>query len=245
MFVGANSSLGSSPLVVVLAGGALDVTSQPTFTFNTGQALAGNGTVAANSIVFASGAVLAPGTGGTNASALTNTGSLTLQSGSTNVVVVDKTTSVTNSEVVGLTSVSIGGTLVVSNYGNALAGGDAIPLFSATSYSGGYSQIIPATPGPGMTWNTSTLTTDGNLRVTSSGPPNTPTNITYLRSGSTLTLSWPSNYTGWILQGKTNNPGQGIQAGTWVNVSGSSNTNQVVITIVPTNGPTFYRMFLP
>jgi fibronectin-binding autotransporter adhesin len=245
LFVGANSSLGSSPLVLVLSGGALDVTSQPTFTFNSGQILAGNGAVNGNSIVFASGSVLAPGTGGTNASALTNSGSLTLQSGSTNLVIVDKTATVTNSEVVGLTSVSIGGTLVVSNYGNALAGGDAIPLFSAGSYSGSYSQIIPATPGAGMTWNTSTLTTDGNLRVASSGPPSTPTNITYLRSGSSLTLSWPSNYTGWILQGKTNAPGIGIQGGTWVNVAGSSNTNQIVITIVPTNGPTFYRMFLP
>jgi hypothetical protein len=222
----------------------LNVTSQTAFTFNSGQALAGNGTVAANSLVFASGSALAAGTGGTNASSLTVNGSLTLQPGSTNVVVVDKTATVTNSEVIGLTSVSINGTLVVSNFGNALAGGDAIPIFSASTYSGGFSQIIPATPGAGMTWNTSTLTTDGNLRVTSSGPPNTPTNITYLRSGSSLTLSWPSNYTGWVLQGKTNNPGIGIQSGTWSDVAGSSNTNSIVFTIVPTNGPTFYRMIL-
>lgn len=247
VFVGANSSLGSSSPVAVLTGANLNLASQPTFTFNSGQVLAGNGTIAGNSVVIASGAALAPGTGGTNASSLTVTGSLTLQAGSTNVVVVDKTATVTNAEVIGLSSVSIGGTLVVSNFGNALAAGDAIPVFSSTAYSGGFSQILPATPGAGLAWSTSTLTSDGNVRVISSGPPSTPTNITFSVSAGQLTLSWPSNYTGWALQAQTNAYGAaGIKTNSnWVVVPGSTNTNQMVFPISTTNGSVFYQMVLP
>ena len=63
-------------------------------------------------------------------------------------MVVKKTGSVANDTVTGLTSVTMGGTLVINNVGNPLAGGDAIQLFSASSgYSGSFDNIIPATPG--------------------------------------------------------------------------------------------------
>jgi hypothetical protein len=68
----------------------------------------------------------------------------------------------------GPTSVTInsGATLVVNNIGSALAGGDAIQVFTAASgISGTFGTIIPATPGPGLLWSQSTLDTDGNLRV--------------------------------------------------------------------------------
>jgi autotransporter-associated beta strand protein len=245
VFVGAGSSLGSSSLVDVLSGAKLDVTAQSTFTFNSGQVLAGNGTVGGNSIVFATGSGLTPGTGGTNASSLTMNGSLTMQLGSTNVVVVEKAAGITSSQVVGLTSVSIAGTLVVSNYGNALAAGDSIPVFSSTGYGGGFSQIIPSTPGSGLAWDTSTLANDGHVRVITSGPPSTPTNIVYSFSAGQLTLSWPSNYVGWALQSQTNAAGSaGIHTNNWIDVPGATNTNQVVIQVSPTNGSAFYRMIL-
>ncbi len=244
LFVGVNSSLGSSSLVLVLSGAKLDVTSQSSYQFNTG-VLAGTGTVNGNTVVMGTGSALAPGTAGTNPASLTMNGNLTLQPGSTNVAVVNKTGSIASSKVIGLTSVSIGGTLVVSNFGNALASGDAIPLFSATSYSGGYNQIIPATPGTGLAWDSSTLTADGNLRVKTGGPPSTPTNITFSVSSGQLTLSWPSNYTGWGLQTQTNAVGTAGIKTNWVTVVGATNTNQVVFPISPTNGSAYYRMFLP
>jgi hypothetical protein len=60
----------------------------------------------------------------------------------------------------------MGGTLVINNVGSPLAGGDAIPLFSASSgYVGSYDKIIPTTPGSSLAWDLSTLNSDGNLRV--------------------------------------------------------------------------------
>ena len=244
LFVGTNSSLGSSALVFVNFGATLNASALATFQFGAGQTVMGNGTITANSVVFANGSTLTPGVAGTNTSSLTLSGSLTLQSGSTNVVVVNKTTSVANNKVVGLASVSIGGTLVINNVGNPLAGGDVIQVFSSLgSYSGGFSQIIPATPGTGLTWDTSTLATDGNVRVQSSGPPATPINFLYSLSANQLTLSWPSNYVGWVLQAQTNSVGIGITTN-WVDVAGATNTNQVVIATGGTNGSAFYRMIL-
>ncbi len=244
LFVGASSSLGSSHWVQVVSPGKLDVTSQATFTFGTGQTVGGNGIIAGNSVVFGSGSTLAPGLPGTNTSGLTISASLTLQAGSTNLVVVNKNGTVANNLVNGLTSVSIGGTLVISNVGSPLAGGDAIKLFSSLgSYSGSFSAIIPSTPGAGLTWDTSTLDTDGNLRVLSSGPPSNPTNMTFTVSANQLTIGWPSNYVGWTLQGQTNSTGVGITTG-WFDVPGSASTNQVIIPINPNNGSVFYRMSL-
>jgi hypothetical protein len=65
----------------------------------------------------------------------------------------------------GAANLTYGGTLVLSNLNNSFADGDAFQLFSAGSYSGAFTTIVPATPGAGLSWNTSTLATDGNLRV--------------------------------------------------------------------------------
>lgn len=244
LFVGTNSSLGSSSVIFINSGAKLDTTSHASFPFGTGQTVKGNGTIAANTVVFGSGSSLAPGLGGSDTSTLTLSGSLTLQSGSTNVVVVNKTSSIANSKVNGLASVSIGGTLVINSVGNPLANGDAIPILSSLGgYSGGFSQIVPTTPGAGLAWNTSTLTNDGNVRVQTSGPPTNPTNLLHSFLAGQLTLSWPSNYTGWALQAQTNPVGTGINTN-WFDVPGATNTNQIVISISPTNGSGFYRMIL-
>jgi hypothetical protein len=166
--VGASSSLGSSSPIQVNSGGTLDVTAPSSFTLGAGQVVMGSGTIAGGSVVFGSGSTLAPGFPDGNTYTLTNTGSLTLSSGSTNLVAVKKTTGVANSTVSGPTSVTInsGATLVVNNIGSALAGSDAIQVFTAASgISGTFGTIIPATPGPGLLWSQSTLDTDGMLRV--------------------------------------------------------------------------------
>jgi hypothetical protein len=130
------------------------------------------------------------------------------------------------------------GTLIINNVGNPLAGGDAIPLFSASSYSGGFATIIPATPGAGLAWNTSTLATDGTLRVIATVNPN-PTNLVYSISNGQITFSWPSDHTGWTLQSQTN----GL-LGTWFDVPGSASANQIIIPIDPARTDVFYRLVL-
>jgi autotransporter-associated beta strand protein len=238
LYVGAGSSLGNSSLILVANPGVLNVTSQATFSLAAGQTMAGDGTVAGNTVALGSNATLAPGLGGSDTSALTLNGAVTLSSGSTNKVVVNKTTSVVNSKVSGLTSVSMAGTLVVNSVGNALAAGDAIPLFSALNYSGGFATITPSIPGTGLAWNTSTLTTDGTLRVAIGVNP-IPTNIVISASSGQLTFSWPSDHTGWTLQAQTNG-----FSGTWFDVPGSAATNQIFTPIDRANHDVFYRLIL-
>lgn len=69
-----------------------------------------------------------------------------------------------------------------------------------------------------------------------------PTNIVFsLTANNQLTLSWPADHIGWTLQAQTNSLSVGLGAN-WVNVTGSSTTNQVVIPISLTNGSVFYRL---
>ena len=142
-------------------------------------------------------------------------------------------------------SVTYGGTLSLELSGDPLGASDEISLFTAPVYSGSFSSILPPTPGPGRTWNTSTLTTDGKLRITST-LPTTPTTLTatVVAGGTELKLEWPANYTGWAVQGQTNAPGVGITTN-WHFVPGSDQINTVNIPIDPANGAVFFRMVLP
>jgi autotransporter-associated beta strand protein len=238
LWVGASSSLGSSRPILVASPGALNVSALSSLTLGTGQVLAGNGTVTGN-VIAGSGSTVWPGIAGSTDS-LTLSGNLTLQSGSTTAVSVNKTTSVANSKVVGLASVTAAGSLVVNASGNALAGGDAIQIFSSTgTYGGNFTSVTPATPGTGLAWDTSTIPNDGTLRVLSTGPAINPTNIVFSASGHNLTLSWPTDHKGWTLQAQTNS-----LTGTWFTVPGSSSTNLLIIPIDPANTEVFYRMIL-
>jgi hypothetical protein len=110
----------------------------------------------------------------------------TLSLGGTNLMEINKTAA-TNDLITGLTSVTYGGVLSVTNLSGALAAGDASKLFDASSYSGTFASITPASPGAGLAWNTTDLTLNGTLRiVTAVTPPhfNGP-----VLAGSTLTLS--------------------------------------------------------
>jgi hypothetical protein len=71
--------------------------------------------------------------------------------------------------------------------------------------------------------------------------PTTPTNIVFSVTSSNLTLSWPLNYMGWLLQTQTN----GLSSNNWFTVPGSATTNQMTRPIVPTNGSVFFRLMRP
>jgi hypothetical protein len=73
-----------------------------------------------------------------------------------------------------------------------------------------------------------------------------PTNIVTSVSGSQatgyqLTMSWPLDHTGWTLQAQTNILSAGLRTN-WVDVPGSSATNQVIVPVNSTNGCVFYRL---
>ncbi len=58
-----------------------------------------------------------------------------------------------------------GGTLHVQLLDGGYAAGDAIAVLSAKSYGGAFEAIEPEVPADGLAWDTSTLLTDGRLRV--------------------------------------------------------------------------------
>jgi hypothetical protein len=70
------------------------------------------------------------------------------------------------------------------------------------------------------------------------------TNIMSSFTNGQLTLSWPSDHTGWQLQAQTNDLTLGLTTN-WVDVAGTTTTNQIVIPINVTNGNVFYRMVYP
>jgi len=70
---------------------------------------------------------------------------------------------------------------------------------------------------------------------------NNPTNITASVSGKTLTIAWPADHLGWILQAQTN----GLSAGQWFDLPGSGDVNAVAIPITPASLPVFYRLAQP
>jgi len=74
--------------------------------------------------------------------------------------------------------------------------------------------------------------------------PTTPTNLVFGVSGTNLNLAWPSIYSGWWLQVQTNSIGVGLGTN-WVDVPGSSLTNQLVISVDPSQGSVFYRIAYP
>jgi hypothetical protein len=68
-----------------------------------------------------------------------------------------------------------------------------------------------------------------------------PGNLMFSLANNQLTLSWPSDHTGWQLQAETNT----LSSAVWVGVSGSSTTNQVTVPINLSNGSVYYRLAYP
>jgi hypothetical protein len=71
-----------------------------------------------------------------------------------------------------------------------------------------------------------------------------PTNIAFQFAANYLTLSWPSDHIGWRLQVQTNDLAQGLGTN-WVDVPGSTSTNQMNISISPVEGAVFFRLIYP
>ena len=209
---------------------------------STGGTIGGNGGTIAGPMSVAAGGTLVPG--GTGAGVLTISNSLTLASGSFTSVKINKAAA-TEDKIAGVSALTYGGTLVVSNLSGTLTTNDNFKLFTASSYAGAFSSVTPAL-GAGLAWSTSTLATDGTLRITSGG--NAPTNGTPIVwsvvGGNTLQMSWPATSPAWVLEAQTNSVHQGLGTN-WVRVSASTTTNKMLMPVVPSNGSVFFRLVTP
>jgi len=218
-----------------VSGGALNVSG----TLGTGAVTVSAGTLTGTGIIggtvaVAAGATFAPGA---PLGPLTINNSLSLAG---NTLVSVNPTLGTSSQVTGLTSVTYGGILTVTNLSGTITAASSFPLFTAAASTGNFTSITPALGG-GLAWNFSPAS--GVLSVVATLPA-TPTNITTSVSGGNLTLTWPANYTGWILQAQTNALSVGLGTN-WVDVAGSAATNSVTLPIVSTNPAAFFRLRHP
>jgi hypothetical protein len=167
--------------------------SDQTLTLANGQTLAGIGGIN-GSLVVSAGATLSPAgtnttigiTAGANATGtLAAANNITL--GGTTIIKLNG--SGTNDVVQAGAGITYGGTLNLVNISGApLAGGDTFQIFSAASLAGSFASITPATPGTGMTWDTTQLSS-GRISVKSppviGSPKLSGTNLIFSGTGGT------------------------------------------------------------
>jgi autotransporter-associated beta strand protein len=242
LYLAYDSTIGNSALISIASGATLDLSllnNGGTLTLNSGQTLAGAGSVNGN-VTCSAGSIINPG-GGAAVNTLT-VGSATL--GGKLLMDLNRTNTPSNCDQLA-GSITYGGTLAVTNIGQPLLVGDTFQLFSAavTSFSG---ISLPATDASGYsyTW-TNNVAVDGSISVATVIPPvvvnPNPTNITATVSGGLLTLSWPTDHNGWVLEVQTNSLNTGLSTN-WFRLG---TNNPVSIPIVTTNGAVFYRMVYP
>jgi hypothetical protein len=144
-------------------------------------------------------------------------------------------------------------TLAVSvNLGSSVGGAQLIELTAPSLYSGSGFTLGGGPISANGAWTggaqATLATTNGQLTV--DVPPNTAillnpivtgTNLVYSTSGNQLALSWPTNYTGWLLQSNST----GLLDSNWFPIPGSGNTNAVQIMIQPGQRNVFYRLSSP
>lgn len=208
---------------------------------NSGGTLTGTGF--ASNLTVSAGSKFVPGGYGSVGS-FTVSNILTM-SGATYVSLnksLAQSNTVVNVIVVGNTNVTATGSssLIVSNLGPALVAGDTFYLFNQGVTNGNLMTIT----GPAGVNFTNNLAVDGSISVLAPPVATNPTNITFSASGGSLTLSWPADHQGWFLQTQTNLQSVGLSTN-WFDVTGSSATNQAVITVSPGDPTVFFRLRNP
>ncbi|MEY2868319.1 MAG: hypothetical protein RIR01_748, partial [Bacteroidota bacterium] len=132
-------------------------------TINTGGTLSGTG-ILSNTISVASGGTLAPGYPilGT----LTISKAVTMQAGSTYEADVYANNNTSDLLATGTNQITLNGTLKITNKSTtAFVNGNTFKIFNATTITGDFVQIVPATPGAGLKWDTTNLKTTGVITV--------------------------------------------------------------------------------
>ena len=130
-----------------------------------GATLAGKGSTEAP-VVVESGGTLAPGDHGIGI--LTVKNNVTLNSGSVLSIEVNRSNK-SNDRLTCQGKLTAGGTLQVTLTAGSYQVGDVLTIFSAKTYSGSFDAIEPQSPAEGLAWDTSTLMTDGKLRIKTAG----------------------------------------------------------------------------
>ncbi len=210
------------------------------------QTLFGNGTLNGNLDVTngsvqpgrrASLAGFFPGSG------LNISGSYTMRSLCTNIITINRTNTPANDSVTA-TSIAYNGALIVTNIGDTAfpnASTNTFHLFNGALSGSFASVVLPSLPTNEFWINN--LTVNGSISVvnTNAALATNPTNILFMVSGGTLSLSWPADHLGWTLQVQTNLLVVGL-TNRWVDVPGSTTVTSYSTTMDPAQPTVFYRL---
>ncbi len=199
--------------------------------------LAGSGVIASSVLVTTTNAAIGGGAAGTIGT-LSVSGDLTVSNNAGGFFRVNRTGSPTADHVSvtgGLTNLGTG-IITITNLGGALQTGDTFTLFNK-AVVGGNTLVVT---GAGANW-TNKLAFNGTIAVLTS-VPTTPTNLTFVVAGSTLTVSWPASYLGWSLQ---SNAVSLSSTSSWFVVPGSAATTSMNFTASAAKTNVFYRMVYP
>jgi autotransporter-associated beta strand protein len=166
----------------ITVGTTLDLSQRTTagLVLATGQTLNGGGNISGD-LTISAGSTLAPG----NAVGSLNVSGAIILNGNV-IIELDKANGA-NDVLHSGSALGFGGTLTLANSG-ALATGDSFKIFDAASYNGTFANIIPTSPGGGLTWDTSSLNIDGTIKVSGTSIPQAHITGTILANGS-LTIT--------------------------------------------------------
>ena len=232
----------SGPTLV--SGGTLEVNSylglSPVTVSGTGT-LKGIGLIG-GAVSVASGGTLAPGTN--TIGMLTISNSVTFNPGSKAFFRVNLTNS--TDKLVVKDTLTYGGTLIITNLisSKPFTNGAMVKLFDAATYVVGPVSVQPTSPGPGLSWDTSYLSWDGTLRVTTTTAP-TLANAARLSDGNITFQINGALGQGYSVRGTTN---MALPLASWpILQSGTITTTPYVFTdLNATNYPLrFYSVSSP
>ncbi len=236
----ATASVANSTGFDVWTNAILNIAAVPSFTVATNSVLRGEGMIQGSVIV--DGEVRAgSGASGAEISRLSFANNLTLNG--VTALQIDRTNAPIADLLAVAANLTLGGTLVVTNLGEALQMGDTFNLFDAAAISGSFTNYVLPALDPSMGWDVSKLNVDGTITV---GAPtsNIPVPLIYQVSANGLEFSWPTDHTGWRLEAQTNSLATGL-TNNWATVPGSQETNRVILSIDKASGSVFYRLVYP
>ncbi len=192
------ATLTTSSNITLAAGTSLDLQGAA-LNLVAGQSLNGNGTVINGTLTAGMGSTVSPGVGAVGR--LTVNSAVTLSG--TTMMELDPVNT-TNDVLSSASTITYGGTLSLAQL-SPVSGGNSFKIFNASSYLGSFANLSPATPGPGLTWDTSALKTTGTIKVVSTSPSG-PRLTSISVSGTTLHITATNGADGgqYVLLGTTN-----------------------------------------
>ena len=142
----------------------------------------------------------------------------------------------TTTAAINAPTVTASGVVTVNITSGSFVAGQNYPLLSYGTLTGGSFALGTLPPGLQATLNSSASPI--TLHVISTVNPN-PTNIVAAFTNGTITLQWPADHTGWLLQSNSVDLGN---SNDWFTVPGSDTTNLLTMPINSDAPFIFYRL---